>query len=164
MLGEEEPEMSDGEEMEWKYKIYEEDERATKGVNQEAEIEEWDKGIEKQLTVDEESKKDEKESTTTKGKSKGGTTKKRGRPSKNRQEREDSSDLSDEGGREEAEAEDQDGEQEAEEETTKGRSKRANAGKRKRDSAAKEESEDEKEVKETVSVPSGFRETQTDNV
>jgi hypothetical protein len=141
MIGDEEPEMSGGEELDWKKKIYEENDRCCRGVDVDAEEEKFAQGVEEQLTVH-----DAEESKPAKGKSK----KKGGRPSKARKEKEDTSDLS------EGEGEVAEEEEEAETPKPGGRSKRPNAGKRKRDSNAKEESEEEKVVKDTVSLSHRF--------
>lgn len=146
MLGDDEPDMSDGEEIDWKHKIYDEDERASKGVNQEAEDEAWTKGVEQQLTAADAD--DGKKNAKSKGKS--NLAKKKGKAGKKRQDRDDSSELSEDA--EQGEGEEQDEEEDVEEEIPKGvRAKRTIASKRKRDSTTKEESEDEKEIKETVS-------------
>jgi hypothetical protein len=139
MMNEEDIEMSGGEEMEWKRKIYEENDRAIDGVDQKLEAEHFTRGKEKQASI--------KHDTESPGKAK--AKKKVGRPSKARKEKEDTSDLSDAVGEAPVDVEE---EEEEEAETPKaGRTKRANAGKRKRDSTTKEESEEEREVKETVS-------------
>jgi hypothetical protein len=130
-LNEVEVEMSPDDEADWQSKIYEEEERSSKGVDKEREEQVFDEGIKGQLAVIAEAEERERSKTQPK---------KRGRPSKARKEKEDTSDLSDAAVDEEEE----------EDAPKPGRTKRANAGKRKRDSTAKEESEEEKEAKETV--------------
>ena len=134
-LNEVEVEMSPDDEADWHTKIYEEDERATKGMDHEAEEKIFSTGIEGQLAVIAEA--EERERITAKPR------RRPGRPSKASKDKEDTSELSDAAAEEE--------EEEEEEAPKPGRTKRPNAGKRKRNSNAKGESEEEEEVKETVS-------------
>ena len=136
-LNEDEVEINGPDLKTWHDTIYEG--RPTEGVDQDAEEKEW---ILAQQQIDDRDKEAEAEAKLEKPKPK----KKPGRPSKARKEKEDSSELSDAAG----DAQEEEDEEEA---PKTGRARRATAGKRKRDSTAKEESEDEKEVKETVSRP-----------
>ena len=137
MLNEEEVEMYGPELQTWHDTIY--DGRPTEGVDQAAEEELWDVAqkqiAERDAAAERAVAKEEKQKPK----------KRAGRPSKAIKEKEDTSELSDA-------AADAAAEEEEEEEVPKmTRGRRANAGKRRRGSTAKEESEDEKEVKDTVS-------------
>jgi len=138
-LNEDEVEINGPDLKTWHDTIYEG--RPTEGVDQDAEEKEW---ILAQQQIDDRDKEAEAEAEAKLEKPK--PKKKPGRPSKARKEKEDSSELSDAAG----DAQEEEDEEEA---PKTGRARRATAGKRKRDSTAKEESEDEKEVKETVSRP-----------
>jgi len=137
MLNDEEVDMEGPELKTWHDTIY--DGRPTEGVDQAAEEELWD--VAQKQIADRDAAAERAMAKEEKSKPK----RKAGRPSKARKDKEDTSELSDA-------AVDAAAEEEEEEEapkTTRGR--RANAGKRRRGSTAKEESEDEKEVKDTVS-------------
>jgi hypothetical protein len=138
MLNEEEVEMYGPELQTWHDTIY--DGRPTEGVDQAAEEELWDVA-QKQIA-----ERDAAAERAVAKEEKPKPKKRAGRPSKARKEKDDTSELSDAAA--DAAAEDEEEEEEAPK-TTRGR--RANAGKRRRGSTAKEESEDEKEVKDTVS-------------
>ena len=179
-MGELEPDLSEVEVEQWKEMIYtralpiKSEPNANDGGGGGGIDDNWEEEASKQLAERDriqKEKEDEERKTRAsaggnKGKKRGGRPSKANKPAEPR--REGSSELSepdpdadgkgeDEGGQdeEEEEGEEEDESEEEEEEVVSktGRGRRANAGKRKRDSAAKEEESVEKDVKETVSLP-----------